>query len=432
MTAVKQKVKYSVDYDSSTDTLSEKLNTLLDNIITLIRTNNPEILELSRITYGSSEMTGAPLYDGQHTNNFNDGTYVQNGGRYQSDLVFLGLSKNNLVLSIGFIDNKLVLAMNIDPSVESIYVDNWNSIYHNNDLLLPMFAVGMASRYSKPSDGENQNEYNLFFPFIISNKKIEITVVYWTGNNSSGYMFYNVQRLTNEVDLVFYKSVVNGNNSLCCALYRFSKDYNNYITVQPQLLTFSFDENVSENLLLDMKIPYGQINYNYGTREAETIVIAQPNSNLDANSKYNLRYWFAQPYYYRSNYDNRYTAFGKNCCLFMSKLHTLGKLDGRMVSNNSVSMPNYDNVKTFRHPNATSDHVISPMCSAYSLPYLEDENEVYLRQVRVPGFIDNCYGELYMMWTPSIYSYKSGDIVEIDDDKYAVINEGVVCWVAKV
>ena len=122
----------------------------------------------------------------------------------------------------------------------------------------------------------------------------------------------------------------------------------------------------------------------------------------------------------------------------MSKLHTLGKLDGRMVSNNSVSMPNYDNVKTFRHlsffnvSDSGTRAVVSPMCSAYSLPYLEDENEVYLRQVRVPGFIDSCYGELYMMWTPSIQSYKSGDIVEIDDDKYAVINEGVVCWVTKV
>ena len=430
MTAVKHKVKYSVDYDSSTDTLSEKLNTLLDNIITLIRTNNPEILELSRITYGSSEMTGAPLYDGQHTNNFN--VWVQNGGRYQSDLVFLGLSKNNLVLSIGFIDNKLVLAMNIDPSVESIYVDNWNSI-KPNDYLLPMFAVGMASRYSKPSNGENQNEYNLFFPFIISNKKIEITVVYWTGNNSSGYMFYNIQRLTNEVDLVFYKSSVNGNNSLCCALYRFSKYYNNYMAVQPQLLTFSFDENVSENLVLDKTLPYGLVESHDRERtvDAEAIAIAQPNSNLDANSKYNLRYWFAQPLDYTHYY--RYCALlGKNCCLFMSKLHTLGKLDGRMVSNNSVSMPNYDNVKTFRHANANSDQLVSPMCSAYSLPYLEDENEVYLRQVRVPGFIDNCYGELYMMWTPSIYSYKSGNIVEIDDDKYVVINEGVVCWVAKV
>ena len=426
MTAVKQKVKYSVDYDSSTDTLSEKLNTLLNNIITLIRTNNPEILELSRITYGSSEMTGAPLYDGQHTRHFNNVSYVQNGGRYQSDLVFLGLSKNNLVLSIGFIDNKLVLAMNIDPSIESIYVDNWDSI-KPNDSLLPMFAVGMASRYSKRGDTENQNEYNLFFPFIISNKKIEITVVYWSGNNSSGYMFYNIQRLTNEVDLVFYKSSVNGNNSLCCALYRFSKDYNNYMAVQPQLLTFSFDENVSENLVLDKTLPHGRGTVS-GSADAETIVIAQPNSNLDANSKYNLRYWFAQPW----DYNQAYPILGKRCCLFMSKLHTLGNIVSTMPSSVSISMPNYDNVKTFRHTNATADQLVSPMCSAYSLPYLEDENEVYLRQVRVPGFIDSCYGELYMMWTPSIYSYKSGDIVEIDDDKYAVINEGVVCWVTKV
>ena len=425
MTAVKHKVKYSVDYDSSTDTLSEKLNTLLNDIITLIRTNNPEILELSRITYGSDEMTGAPLHDGQHTNNFNNATYVQNGGRYQSDLVFLGLSKNNLVLSIGFIDNKLVLAMNIDPSIESIYVNNWDSIKPNN-YLLPMFAVGMASRYSKRNDRTNDNEYNLFFPFIISNKKIEITVVYWTGNNSSGYMFYNAQRLTNEVDLVFYKSSVNGNNSLCCALYRFSKYYNNYMEVQPQLLTFSFDENVSDNLLLDMKIPYGQWHNSANYESIESIT--QPNSTSDVNSKYNLRYWFAQPN--RSGSDD--TSFTINSCLFMSKLHTLGKLDGRMASGKSISMPNYDNVKTFHHKNATSDQVVSPMCSAYNLPYLEDENEVYLRQVRVPGFIDSCYGELYMMWTPSIQSYKSGDIVEIDDDKYAVINEGVVCWVTKV
>ena len=422
MTAVKQKVKYSVDYDSSTDTLSEKLNTLLNNIITLIRTNNPEILELSRITYGSSEMTGAPLYDGQHTANFNNDSWVQNGGRYQSDLVFLGLSKNNLVLSIGFIDNKLVLAMNIDPSIESIYVDNWDSIKPNNDYLLPMFAVGMASRYSKPTASENQNLYNLFFPFIISNKKIEITVVYWTGNNSSGYMFYNVQRLTNEVDLVFYKSLVNGNNSLCCALYRFSKDYNNYLEDQPQLLTFSFDENVSENLVLDVKIPY--CTYTYYNTEPNGVIFSTANSAVNENAIVSLRHWFAQPY--------ASGTLSKKCNSLMGKLHTLGIVTAAQAFHRIYSMPNYDNVKTFRHPNVNADQLVSPMCSAYNLPYLEDENEVYLRQVRVPGFIDSCYGELYMMWTPSIQSYKSGDIVEIDDDKYAVINEGVVCWVAKV
>ena len=116
----------------------------------------------------------------------------------------------------------------------------------------------------------------------------------------------------------------------------------------------------------------------------------------------------------------------------MGKLHTLGIVTAAQAFHMIYSMPNYDNVKTFRHPNANADQLVSPMCSAYSLPYLEDENEIYLRQVRVPGFIDNCYGELYMMWTPSIYSYKSGNIVEIDNDKYVVINEGVVCWVTKV
>lgn len=437
MTAVKHKVKYSVDYDSSTDTLSEKLNTLLNSIITLMRTNNPEILELSRITYGSEEMTDAPLYNtgdnGTRDRSFRSSHYVQNGGWYQSDLVFLGLSKNNLVLSIGFIDNKLVIAMNIDPSIESIYADNWDTIRPESSSVqsTKMFAVGLASRYSKAGDTENLNDYNLFFPFIISNKKIEISVVYWTGNNSSGYMFYNAQRLTNDVDLVFYKSLVNGNNSLCCALYRFSKVYNNYIGVQPQLLTFSFDENVSENLLLDKRLPcfYGDnINYIPGLRDNDI------SDTVDNNSKFNLRLWFALPAY-TGNSTSETGHIGRKSCLFMGKLHTLGILNPPYnITTYPSSMPNYDNVKTLTHASSATinTYFISAMCGAYSLPYLEDENEVYLRQVRVPGFIDSCYGELYMMWTPSIQSYKSGDIVEIDDDKYAVINEGVVCWVTKI
>ena len=61
---VKQKETYSVSYDSSNDVLSEKLNILLDNIINLIRSHNPSLLELTRIEYNSEEMTNAPLYNG--------------------------------------------------------------------------------------------------------------------------------------------------------------------------------------------------------------------------------------------------------------------------------------------------------------------------------------------------------------------------------
>lgn len=419
MTAVKHKVKYSVDYDSSTDTLSEKLNTLLDSIVTLIKTNNPSLIETSRITYGSSEMTGAPLFD-----EFNGDIRFRiiDGGRYQSDVVFLGLNKNNIVLSLCFIANRLVIAMNMDPSVEKLYTDDWDNIKPTGDYSTlaasqPMIAVGMASRYTY------QNEYNIFFPIIISNNKIEMHVVYWNGNNSNGYMFYNSERYTNEVDLVLYKTNNNGNTSLGCALYRYSKKYNDYNTVKPQILAFSFDENLSENRI-SQRIPYVVPNY-----ANEYYVNGLTSANIiDNNSKYDLKLWFALP-----TKGQRYTAlFSKDSCLFMCKLHTLGYINASTNVNTSVSMPNYDNVKTFSHTNANTDHVVSPMCGAYSLPYLEDENEVYLRQVRVPGFIDNCYGELYMMWTPSIQSYKSGDIVEIDGDKYAVINEGVVCWVTKV
>ena len=428
MTAVKHKVKYSVDYDSSTDTLSEKLNTLLDSIVTLIKTNNPSLIETSRITYGSSEMTGAPLFDGD--TRFTYASLVKNGGRYQSDVIFLGLNKNNIVLSLCFIDNKLVIAMNMDPSVEKLYTDDWDNIkptgsYSTLAASKPMIAVGMASRYTFYQG--NQNEYNIFFPIIISNNKIEIHVVYWNGNNSNGYMFYDAERHTNEVDLVLYKTNNNGNASLGCALYRYSKIYNDYNNVKPQILAFSFDENLSENRIsqrIPCVCPHG---YNVYDSDYELYGLTSDNI-IDNNSKYDLKLWFALP----TQGQNYLGYLKKDSCLFMCKLHTLGYINAYKNAGYSVSMPIYDNVKTFTHEKANADQVVSPMCSAYSLPYLEDENEVYLRQVRVPGFIDNCYGELYMMWTPSIQSYKSGDIVEIDDDKYAVINEGVVCWVTKV
>ena len=88
---VKQKETYSVSYDSSNDVLSEKLNVLLGNIINLIRSHNPSLLELTRIEYNSDEMTNAPLYNG-NTN------LTESSRRFESDVVFLGTSKNNLVI----------------------------------------------------------------------------------------------------------------------------------------------------------------------------------------------------------------------------------------------------------------------------------------------------------------------------------------------
>ena len=135
---VKQKETYSVSYDSSNDVLSEKLNLLLDNIINLIRSHNPSLLELTRIEYNSEEMTNAPLYNG-NTN------LTESSKNFESDVVFLGTSKENLVLSVCFYGGRLVISMNVDPSIESTYMDNWNNIKYTSDSL-NVFAVAKACR----------------------------------------------------------------------------------------------------------------------------------------------------------------------------------------------------------------------------------------------------------------------------------------------
>ena len=84
--AIKKKVTYSVSYTAGTDTLSTKLNNLLQDIVTLIMSHNPGLTVLDTITYGSSRMTGAPLFDG------GSGLYAGYYGSryYQSDVYFLG------------------------------------------------------------------------------------------------------------------------------------------------------------------------------------------------------------------------------------------------------------------------------------------------------------------------------------------------------
>ena len=61
--AIKKKVTYSVSYVAGTDTLTTKLNSLLQDIVTLILSQNTGLTVLDTITVGSSRWTGAPLYD---------------------------------------------------------------------------------------------------------------------------------------------------------------------------------------------------------------------------------------------------------------------------------------------------------------------------------------------------------------------------------
>ena len=100
--AIKKKVTYSVSYVAGTDTLTTKLNSLLQDIVTLILSQNTGLQILDTITVGSERFSGAPLFDtyvsGLYSNSFNN-------RHYQSDVIFIGTNEDNVCLSFGFINS---------------------------------------------------------------------------------------------------------------------------------------------------------------------------------------------------------------------------------------------------------------------------------------------------------------------------------------
>ena len=411
---VKQKVNYAVQYNSSTDTLSTQLTTLLNRIVSLIRTNNSDLLELTRITYGSEQHTGAPMYDSGDTKEF------------ESDIVFLGTDTDNIVLSLCFYKGRLVISMNMDPSVEALHVANWENLTKGQSTALSVspYCTSRACKWYTSTSSTPGNYYSINIPYIILNNTIEFDVVYWTGDYSSGYMFYNVNRVTNGVDLVIYKTLEHpsGTQGLGACLWRYSNATDSYNEFAPsEILAWSFEENLANNM--PSKIYTG--NYTSGANypgympdSNNNLGLTYSESSTLSNSKYELRQWF------------RVGSYNAGCG--MASIHTLGSAKG---SNNQFTldpMPTITSVSTIE----TSDNnqqmrFTSPLLTAYNLPYL-DSDECYLRRMRIPGFNKYCKGEIYLFYTPTTTSYNTGDIITVDGKQYAVINKGIVCFVARV
>lgn len=411
--SIKQKARYTVSYNKNSDTLSDKLNQLLDNIVNLIRTNNRSLQITSRITYGSSEMTGAPLYSG---NRYLTAGLV--GYTYESDVVFLGVAKENIVLSLGFYNGRLVIAMNMDPYVESLYIDNWSVIGANASDSVKSIATGKASRWqSYKENGYVFDHYHISVPYIISNNKIDLDVVYWSTGNSNGYMFYNGNRKSNDVDLVIYKTTVDETPGLGGALYQYGEGRD--AIFKTMLTAWSFDENLADNMVDHA--------YSFSDRAGVVHVAGSAsNSPVDINSAYDTREWFALNCY---TYDNNI----RSQFLFtpMEYIHTLGIINGKIPNTTTNVFPEVANVETAKYGTSELGGYLSSLVTAYNLPYLND-GDVYLRQMRIPGFIKNCIGEIYLMWSPTKTGYKSGDIIEVDGSNYGVITPGAICWACKI
>jgi hypothetical protein len=412
--AIKKKVTYSVSYVEGTDTLSTQLNRLLNDVVDLILDHHSELQVLDTITYGSERMTGAPLYSGGNANLF---TNLFNNRFYQSDLVFIGTNEDNICLSIGFYDGELVIAMNMTPKVEASVTDVFSSKYRIVESV-PLYAIGKVSRRF-PSN--STNKYNYSIPYRIVDDNITLDVLYWNTEYSSGYSFINGAAESEGVKLIIFKTD-EGNNvtGLGAAIqtWGYITGYRN--NSKTGLLTWSFNENLIDN-------PPAQLSHasQYSSGIPDTVPDAV--STL-VNGNAEIRQW------YNTNNVDGVSMNYANFAIW----HTLGLLNGSSSGTTFNYMPWVYNVRAVygspstKDPSGSADTQFKTfMASPYNVPYLQP-GQAYIRKMRIPGWNPYCKGEIYLFWTPSLSAYQSGDIIEIGNKQYAIITDGVVCWIARV
>lgn len=402
--AIKKKVTYSVSYIAGADTLSTKLNSILEDIVGLILSHNSGLSILDTITYGSERMTGAPLFSGGTSGLYSD---AYNNRHYQSDVIFIGTNEDNVCLSFGFFDGNLVVAMNMTPKVEKEYTDNWSDM--GGGSYVKLYAIGKASRFFTSA---NAMLGNYAIPYTIANNTITMSVIYWNGDYSKGYSFVNGAEQSDGVDLVIFPTNEGNNTSGIGAViwpYGTINAYRNRIAGIINI--FSFSENLSNN-------------------KPEAIVTSSPSNTppvyaipvrQHVNARYDWRLW--------NNCKNNSDFSFSSHKLFMD-IHTLGAANGKDVDiymDNPIGQLQIKNTWDTDSP----DSFLSPLMTSYNLPYLTP-GTAYVRKMRIPGWNPSCKGEIYLLWSPVTSEYHSGDIVEVGNKSYAIITEGAVCWAARV
>ena len=406
--AIKKKVTYSVSYVSGTDTLTTKLNSLLQDIVTLILSQNTGLQILDTITVGSERWTGAPLYD-TYVSSLHSATY--NNRHYQSDVIFIGTDEDNVCLSFGFFDGQLVVAMNMTPKVEKLHTDVWASEYGITNQLA-FYATGKMSRWFADA---NAMMGNYAIPYTIANNVISISIIYWNTEYSRGYSFINGAGQSDGVDLVIFPTDEgSGQNSLGAAIWCYGA-YNGYHNaVNTEITVFSFAENLSENRAqVISNVTFNSASY--------TPVIPSQDIMQEQNGRYDLRSWMNAA----NNSVHSYKARLFAC------LHTLGSVNGKVTGYDYTIPAGMHQVINTWTASSDVNYFLSAMIMPYNLPHL-NVGQAYVRKMRVPGWNPNCKGEIYLLWSPVTSAYQSGDIVEVGNKSYAIITEGAVCWAARV
>lgn len=403
--AIKKKVTYSVSYTAGTDTLTTKLNSLLQDIVTLILSQNTGLTVLDTITVGSERFTGAPLFD-TYVSGLQSGFF--NNRHYQSDVIFIGTNEDNLCLSIGFFDNNLVVAMNMTPKVEKEYTDNWSALGGGSNV--KMYALGKASRWFAELASMIGN---YAIPYSIVNNTISISIIYWSGEYSRGYSFVNGSGQSDGIDLIIFPTDEgSGQTGIGAAIWPYGTA-NAYRNGVPTIINiFSFSENLSNNKPQSLMAIA-----NTGESYMDSGVPDIPTRQL-LNSRQDWRRW------YNINNSSAPLSYKYFACF-----HILGGNNGRINNNTKYPIDQLKINSTWDCP--TPATFMSALVNAYNLPYLT-EGQAYVRKMRIPGWNPECKGEIYLLWAPVLTAYQSGDIVEVGSKSYAIITEGAVCWAARV
>ena len=307
--AIKKKVTYSVSYVAGTDTLTTKLNSLLQDIVTLILSQNTGLTVLDTITVGSARWTGAPLYDTRPSNLYSND---YNNRHYESDVIFIGTNEDNLCLSLGFFDGQLVVAMNMTPKVEKMHTDVWASEYGITNQLA-FYATGKMSRWFADA---NAMMGNYAIPYVIANNTILMSVLYWNTEYSKGYSFINGSGQSDGVDLVIFNTDEGNNQSgLGAAIWCYGA-YNGYHNaVNSEMTVFSFAENLSENRAQTLQ-SIANPNASYSPTLPTESIQQQLNCRVD------VRAWMNTNNSGASSYKIR----------FFVCMHTLGVLHGNVTT----------------------------------------------------------------------------------------------------
>ena len=418
--AIKKKVTFSVSYTAGTDTLTEKLNSLLQDIVTLILSQNPGLQILDTITVGSARFTEAPLYDTYNSKLL--AAQYQNR-HYESDVVFIGTNEDNVCLSIGFFAGCLVVAMNMSPKVEAEYVAIWNSTYGlNPSTFIPLYATGKQSRWWTRDNG-NAGKY--FLPYRIVNNTISISVIYWNTEYSRGYSFVNGAGESDGTDLVIFPTDEGSNQTgIGAAIWDWGTIAGDYsYKTRPGITVFSFAENLSDNKPDTISVTTTAA-ANKASAENRPILNALTDwrswSNAANNNATGIDYhkYFQALHFFSGSNGGTTSAYGYPA----NMLNIIYKVDMAVSA---------DNKKRPVPVNDGNDYYASALMMPYNLPHL-NPGQAYIRKMRIPGWNPDCKGEIYLLWAPVLEAYQSGDIVEVGSKSYAIITEGAVCWAARV